>query len=172
MRRAKASVILLLTCLTVAAHTQDVRHGTSSDAIPLCEVIANSSKYDGNAIVVRGQYRFVIHGAILMDRACSKTDVNLREAPGYKAEKHASSVLRTVTKKDRFQPVDVILRGTLHVAHEGQCFGEMCAAYEIEIAELMAARPAPPENGGSAVSPPADTLVHESGHVLDPPKPQ
>lgn len=157
--------------LTLVAHPQDAKREASSEAMPLCAVIANSSKYDGKVIEVAALYRFVIHGAILMDRSCPQIEVNLRESPGYKADKKAASVLRSITKKDQFQPVDVVLRGIMHVAHEGQCFGEMCAAYQIEITELMTARPAPPEGGGAAGSPPMDTLPHESSHA-DPPKSQ
>lgn len=171
MRRAAASIILFLTCLALAAHAQDAKNDASSQTIPLCEVIANSSKYDGKAIEVEGLYRFVIHGAILMDRSCPHAEVNLREGPRYKANKQALALMRSLTKKDQFQPVDVILRGILHVAHQGQCFGEMCAAYQIEITELMTARPAPPEAGDAVGSPSTDTLLHEPGHA-DPPKPQ
>jgi hypothetical protein len=168
MRLATAIAILFLT---LVAHPQDVKREASSEAMPLCALIANSSRYDGKVIKVAGLYRFVIHGAILMDRSCPQVEVNLRESSGYKADKKAGSVLRSITKKDQFQPVDVILRGILHVAHEGQCFGEMCAAYQLEITELMTARPAPPEGSGTGSTPPIDTLPHESGHA-DPPKPQ
>jgi hypothetical protein len=138
--------------------------------MPLCAVIANSSKYDGKVIKVAGLYRFVIHGAILIARACPQVEVNLREGPEYKANKQASALMRSLTKKDQFQPVDVVLRGVLHVAHEGQCFGEMCAGYQIEITELVAARPAPPDGGGAARVPSSDTPHHGSGHVADPSK--
>jgi hypothetical protein len=166
MRLASAIAIL---CLSFATHSQGGKRNASPEAMPLCEVIANSSKYDGKLIEVAGLYRFVIHGAILMDRSCPQAEINLRESPGYKADKKAASVLRSITKEDQFQPVDVILRGILHVAHDGQCFGEMCAAYQIEITELMTARPAPPEGRGTAGSPPTGTLLHDSGNV-DPPK--
>jgi hypothetical protein len=139
MRSATAIAIL---CLTLGAHPQDRKREARSAAMPLCALIANSSKYDGKVIEVEGLYRFVIHGAILIDRSCPQVEVNLGESPGYRADKKAESVLRSITKKDQFQRVDVILRGILHVAHEGQCFGEMCAAYRIEITELINARPA------------------------------
>jgi hypothetical protein len=168
MRLATAIAIL---CLTSVAHALDGKQEASSVTMPLCSLIANSSNYDGKVIEVAGLYRFVIHGAILMDRSCPQVEVNLRESPGYKADKKAASVLRSITKKDQFQPVEVSLRGILHVAHEGQCFGEMCAAYQIEITELLTARPAPPEGNGAASNPSMGTLAHESGHV-DPPKEQ
>lgn len=75
--------------------------------------------------------------------------MSLREALGYKANKQASAMLRRLTKKDQFQAVDVVFRGTFRVAHEGQCFGQICAAYEIETSELLSARPeSPPTRRG------------------------
>jgi hypothetical protein len=141
-------VIVFLMCRTLPAAQGQPQASTSVQAMPLCAVIADAAKYDGKEVVVSGLYRMVIHGAILMDRSCSKTDVNLREAPAYKANKQASALLRSLTKKDQFQPVDVVFRGILRVAHEGQCFGQICAPYEIETSALVTARAAPPESGG------------------------
>jgi hypothetical protein len=64
MRLATAIAIL---CFTLVAHPQDGKREVSSEAMPLCSVIANSSKYDGKVIAVAGLYRFVIHGAILTE---------------------------------------------------------------------------------------------------------
>jgi hypothetical protein len=139
-RLAVVAVLLMMRCSSsVAQHTKD---GVSMKVVPLCAVIADNAKYDGKEIVVRGLYRMVIHGAILMDNACSKTDVSLREAAGYKADKKASALLRSLTKRDQFQPVEVVFRGIFHVAHQEQCFGQICAAYEIETTELVMAQPA------------------------------
>jgi hypothetical protein len=159
MRRAITIAILYLP---LVGHSQNAKGDESSEAMHLCAVIANSSAYDGKAIVVSGLYRFVIHGAVLMDRSCPEAEVNLRNAPGYKANKQAWAVMRSLTKKDQFQPIDVVLRGTLHVAREGQCLGEICARYEIEITELVSARPAPPENARTTS---AEGLNHEPGHA-------
>ena len=74
-------------------------------AISLCAVLADAPKYEDKEIVVRGLYRMVIHGAVLIDNACSHTDVNLRESSGYKVNKAALSLLRSLTKKDRFRAV-------------------------------------------------------------------
>jgi hypothetical protein len=81
----------------------------------------------------------VTHGSILMSPPCGQTYVNLRGASDYKADKHASAVVRSLTKKDQFQSVDVVLRGTFHVAAEAQCFGQNCLLYEIEDHELQCA---------------------------------
>ncbi|HTV64470.1 MAG TPA: hypothetical protein VMD98_02640 [Bryocella sp.] len=166
MKRLAIALVFFSMCCPSPTPAQQAKDAASAQAMSLCAVIADAAKYDGKEIVVRGLYRMVIHGSILMDRACSKIDVNLREAPGYKADKQASSVLRALTKKDQFQPVDVVFRGTFRVAHEGQCFGQGCAGYEIETTELISARPELPATGGAASQPAPDTLAHESGHVL------
>jgi len=108
---------------------------------PLCTVLADAAKYDGKKITVRGLYRMVIHGSILMRSACPKVNVNLRGAPNWKGDKRALAVIRSLTKKDQFQPVDIVSRGTFRVAQEGQCFGQNCLRYEIEETELLCAAP-------------------------------
>lgn len=105
---------------------------------------------------MRGLYRMVIHRAILMDHSCPKIDVNLREASAYKANKLASAELRSLTKKNQFQIVDTVFRGTFHVAHEGQCFGQICASYEVETTELLSARPELLSGGDEGISQPHD----------------
>lgn len=159
-RLVVVAVLLLMGCLSSVA--QQTKDSLSMKAIPLCTVIADSAKYDGKEIVVRGLYRMVIHGTILMDRACSKTDVSLREAAGYKSDKQASALLRSLTKKDQFQPVEVVFRGIFHVAHQEQCFGQICAAYEIETTELVMAEPAP---HGHANATGTERLSHEADHA-------
>jgi hypothetical protein len=140
MKRAVMGAISLLVC--GASLPQERPRGIVPEpAISLCAVLADAPKYEDKEIVVRGLYRMVIHGAVLIDNACSHTDVNLRESSGYKVNKAALSLLRSLTKKDRFRAVDVVFRGIFHVAHEGQCFGQICAAYEIETMELVTARP-------------------------------
>lgn len=153
MKHLAMALIFFSMCCPSPTPAQQAKETASAQAMSLCAVITDAAKYDGKEIVVRGLYRMVIHGSILMDRACSKTDVNLREAPGYKADKQASSVLRALTKKDQFRPVDVVFRGTFLVAHEGQCFGQGCAGYEIETTELISARPESPDSGGATSVP-------------------
>jgi len=65
--------------------------------------------------------------------------VNMREAEGYRADKRALKVIRSATKKDQFQPVDVVVRGIFRSARQGECFGQNCLRYEIESRELLCA---------------------------------
>lgn len=109
------------------------------NAIDVCTVTSNSANYDGKEIYVRGLWRMVIHGSILMGKACPKVEVNLTEVAGYKANKKASALVRSLAKKDQFGSVEVVFRGTFRVAHERQCFGQICAPYQLETAELLSA---------------------------------
>jgi hypothetical protein len=115
-------VLALVTCFTTVASGADQECPALAKAVSLCTVLADSSKYDGKEITVTGLYRMVIHGSILMSPECGNTYVNVRRAPDYRVEKHVLTVVRFLTKHDRFQPVDVVIRGTLHVAANGQCF--------------------------------------------------
>ena len=85
----------------------------------------------------------VIHGSILMGTGCSQIEVDLRRGPGYKADKKASAIERALTKQDRFHAVDEVLRGTFRVAQKEQCFGQICAPYEVEETELLCASAQP-----------------------------
>jgi len=114
----------------------------------------------------------VIHGAILMGGTCPETNVAAREVDGYKADKRASATVNRLIKKNKFEPVKVVVRGTFRVAHQGQCFGgELCSSYEVEIAELISAQAVPPAKSTTPDAHSSDTLLHESGHA-DPANPQ
>ena len=171
MKPLATVLLFVLMGISSPGPAQQAKEMPIVQAIPLCTVLADAAKYDGTEVMVRGLYRMEIHGAILMDRACIKTDVILRQSPQYKTNKKALRLLRSIIGKDQFQPVEVVFRGIFRIAKEGQCFGEFCAGYEIETTELVSARPDSPGNGGAASVPATDTLLHESGHA-DPPKPQ
>jgi len=113
----------------------------STRAIPICAVLADAAKYDGKEITVSGVYRMVIHGSILTGPACPKDELNLRRAAHWKGDKRAVATIRSLTKKDQFQSVDIVSRGIFRVAHEGQCFGQNCLRYELEETELLCAAP-------------------------------
>jgi len=157
MRENILVVVLLVACFGTFAFASDDRYAPSARAVPLCVILSDAAKYDGKEITVRGLYRMVLHGSILMSPACGSTKVNMRQASGYKADKHASAIMRSLTKKDQFQSVDVVIRGTFRVAQQGQCFGQNCLSYEIEENELLWAEAPKPEPGATA--------NHEAGHA-------
>lgn len=158
------STFLIVLCLTLfvspTALARDDKCIASAQAVPFCTVVSDAATYNGKEVTVRGLYRMVLHGSLLMGATCSKNKANLRQASDYKADNNALAVLRSLTKKDRFQTVDVVIRGTFRVAHEGQCFGQNCELYELESEELLCAQ----KPKSDASSTPA-TPSHQAGHA-------
>ncbi len=70
---------------------------------------------------MRGLYRMVLHGSVLTASQFAQTYVNMREAEGYRPDKRTLKVIRSATKKDQFQPVDVVVRGVFRSAQQGEC---------------------------------------------------
>jgi hypothetical protein len=132
MRRVIALVLLLTAVFSQLC-------SAAAQAIPLCAVLADAAKYDRKEITIRGLYRMVIHGSILMGPDCSKVGVNLRRAADWKANKKAAATIRSLTKKAQFRAVEIVSRGIFKVAHEGQCFGQNCLPYEFDESELLSA---------------------------------
>ena len=137
MRIKSLAVLLLGSSLAlfpgVAAST------TAEPAVPLCDLLSNADKYDGQDVTVRAVYRLVIHGSVLMSPNCRETYVNMRQVSDYSADKHASKVLRSAIRRNEFQPVEVVVRGTFRSAKQGQCFGQNCFRYELEVRGLLSA---------------------------------
>jgi hypothetical protein len=158
MRLTIAFAILLGVSLGAVASSDVDKCPASAQALPLCTVLADAAKYDGKEITVRALYRMVVHGSVLMGTTCSQIEVNTRQAAGYRADKQAVAVVRSLTKKNQFQPVDEVLRGTFRVAQKEQCFGQICAPYEIEVSELLCAS-APKDDSKGARSQPADWMT-------------
>jgi len=153
-------MLLLAVSVSRTALAGDDRCTASTQAVPFCTVVSDTANYDGKEITVRGLYRMVVHGSLLMGPTCPKIKVSVRQAPDYKADKNASAVVRSLTKKDQFQEVDVVIRGTFRVAHEGQCFGQNCELYELESHELLCAQKAKPDASATPT-----TSSHEAGHA-------
>jgi hypothetical protein len=144
MKLIIAATFVFTLCFSSLALCGGDKCPAAAEALPICTVLANASKYDGKEITVRGLYRMVIHGSILSGPECFNTNINLRGSPGYKADSRAAGVERSLTKKDQFRKIDEVLRGTFRVAHTGQCFGQNCLSYEVEVVELLCAAPVKP----------------------------
>jgi hypothetical protein len=146
MKRIIAATVLFVSCFSPLAFSGDDKCPASAQAIPLCTVLADAGRFDGKEVTVKGLYRMVIHGSVLMSPACSQTLVNMRRISGEKPNKQAETVIRSLTKKDQFHPVDVVLRGNFRTANEGQCFGQNCLSFEIEEIELLCAADVKPKS--------------------------
>lgn len=133
-------LVALACCLPLPSGSTE-QCAESKRAVDVCTLISNPNTYDGKELVIRGFYQMVIHGSTMTGSGCKTTDVNMRQAPKWKANKQAEKVLRAQTKKNQFQSVELVIRGRFRVAKQGQCFGQNCLAYEIEESELLCAAP-------------------------------
>lgn len=139
MRQATAIVILCASSIGRPSFAASERCSATTSVASLCAIVGDAAKYDGKEVTLRGTYRITIHGSVLMSPDCEATFVNMRWASDYNEDKSASKVVRSLTRKNRFQPVTVVLRGNFRLAREGQCFGQDCLRYEVEGRELLCA---------------------------------
>lgn len=146
--RAVIIVASLLACFAPKCSTGGQCPADTAQAIPLCDVLVNAHQYDGREIIVQGAYspspEYSLLVAPLWCKATSRF-VNLQLAPNYKANKSALKTERSLLK--HHQEVDEVLRGMFHVAHQEQCFGPSCNLYEIEVTELLCAKPTTSDPG-------------------------
>jgi hypothetical protein len=130
-----ACIVLRLCCSSLSAQT-------ANQPLDVCDLIAHAADYDGKTVYVRGLWRMTPHGSLLMRRSCAEAAA-VKQTSDYKADHSASAVIRKITKNDQFAAVEVVFRGVFKAARQGQCFGELCMAYEVETDELVSAQ-APP----------------------------
>ena len=139
----KTNWLVLSIFVAIGAPMLVAQNHDSVPAHDICSVVENSKAFDNKEIVVHALYRMVIHGAVFTGRNCPVV-VAGKEIPTYKADKQAVKAMKRLLKKDKFVPVDVVVQGTFHVAHQGQCFGgDNCARYLLEISELLSAGAVP-----------------------------
>lgn len=122
--------------------TQPHQVHRSTQVQPLCIILNDAANYDGKLITVRGFYVKWGHGPALVwndpENNCCLRPVNIRAAKGERQQKEAASVIKSY--EEGFDgSVDEVVRGTFHVAHNGNCFGQDCLAYEIDVTDLLSA---------------------------------
>jgi hypothetical protein len=109
----------------------------------LCELLTGAAQHDGSIVTVEGVYLRLPHGSVLTTPGCSlypNAYTNLRLAPGFHQKKDRTmKTLWSLTEK--MKPAKVVLMGTFHVAKSGQCFGQDCEPYEIEVTQYLSAEP-------------------------------
>lgn len=100
MRPTIAIILLVAASFTSFAFSGENKCSAFIEAMPICDVLANASKYDGRDITVRGIYYRVIHGSSLTASACKKTKVNMRSASDWKTNKRALvSIVKVIAPK-------------------------------------------------------------------------
>ena len=137
----------MLTACVNLSRRSDNGPCVSYRAQSICRVLLDARDNDGIDVIVDGIYRVSPEGSLLMASACQGKYVNLKDASDYMASKNAVEILRSLTRRNQFRPISVVIRGTFRVAQPGQCFGAGCERYEIEIHELLCAEAVEHVNG-------------------------
>jgi hypothetical protein len=139
MKRAMFAILFaLIGCAPLAGNEIS---SVSERAIPICSIIADAPRYDGQIVVVRASFQSQPHGSILFGKSCLNSTVAMRDGSDYKENPRAASMLATLLKEDDSKIVNVIFRGIFRVARPGQCFNSHCAQYQIEASEFIDANP-------------------------------
>ena len=124
--------LAVLVCSIPVQSKSDQKCPESMQAVDICTLISNPPAYDGKELLIRGQFRVVIHGSIMTGAGCKETSVNMRQAYNWKADKHAKAVLQKQMKKLPYQFVELVVRGTFRSAGQEGCFGQQPAVQSAE----------------------------------------
>jgi hypothetical protein len=121
---------IFIACCILGLFSLCLSAQNSIQPLDICVLTSQAAEYDGKLVYVRGLWRWTPHGPLLIGPGCREVEVNLTQAPGYKANLAASKLVRKLAKKDQFGSVDVVFR---------QCFGQACAPYQVGTEELLSA---------------------------------
>ncbi len=144
MKMGRSFILATLVCLInssmiIGDEQSDI---DNSQPITVCNICANPNDYDGKMIIVAGVFKRIFHGSIIEGcESRSKSEINFRLSPDYSSGKSVKKAFASLTRKNQYAPVDVIVRGVFRVARQGECFGQICAIYDIEVNEMLSANP-------------------------------
>jgi hypothetical protein len=135
-----AALVFLINSPMIIGDEQ--AQANNSQPITVCNICSNASSYDGKMVVISGVFERIFHGSIIGgSESCPKSEINFRLASDYKSEKSVRKALASLTSKDPHESVDVVVRGIFRIAKKGECFGQICASYDIEVNEMFSAKP-------------------------------
>jgi|LSQX01.3.fsa_nt_gb hypothetical protein len=132
-------VCLMNSSMIVGDEQADV---DNSQPISVCDICSNPNDYDGRRIIITGVFKRIFHGSILEGcESYPKSEINVRLSPDYRSEKSVRKAFASLTRKNQYAPVEVVARGVFRAAKQGECFGQICAIYDIEVNEMLSAKP-------------------------------
>jgi hypothetical protein len=112
-------------------------------ALPICSVLAKAAEYDGKEVIVRGIYRFEIHGSELFGEECRSQESNV-SLSGVLDSRDSKDIRRAWRKIGAHEPADVVLRGTFMICRGDRayvCHASILNLYEIEVREYLFVQP-------------------------------
>ena len=135
-----ALVCLINSSMIIGDEQAVVDH---SQPITVCNICSNPNDYDGKMIIITGVFKRIFHGSILEGcESCSKSEINFRLSPDYRSKKSVRKAFASLTRKNQYASIDVVVRGVFRVAKQGTAVsGQICAIYDIEVNEMLSAKP-------------------------------
>lgn len=182
------AVLTLFLCLSFGGGVVSTAQTTKARAVSGCELIRHPSRYNGRMVIVegkdtwgfeRGDLSFGCPGRVWIH--LSLTDLD-RSKYGFLTEKSALDAMSQLPTGER--PGDNLLSGTLRFApvvveglyrcHEDfpSCKRALPDDGSIIVKSMQLKGPISEISSAAKPSVSADMLLHESGHVADPAKPQ
>ena len=144
MKIERSFILAALVCLINGSMIigDEQAYVDSSKPITVCNICSNPKDYDGKMIVISGIFKRIFHGSIIEGcESCSKSEINFRLSSDYSSEKSVKEAFTSATRNNQYAPVAVVVRGVFRVAKQGECFGQICAIYDIEVNEMLSAKP-------------------------------
>ena len=110
--------------------------------VPLCRVVADPKKYDGDRIKIEGMFRQEPPGPTFRGVRCPDM-LQLKSAPDRNMETAAETTLSAVIRKDQTADVLVVYDANFHILPNIQCSEVHCFRYGLEIHAVVRARAQP-----------------------------
>jgi hypothetical protein len=144
MKIGKSFIFAALVCLINGSMIigDEYAHVDNSRPVTVCDICSNPNDYDSKVVIIKGVYKRIFHGSIMAgSESCSKSEINFRLSQDYRSEKSVIKAFTSLTRKNRHEAIEVVVRGVFRVAKQGECFGQICAKYDIEVNEMLSAKP-------------------------------
>jgi hypothetical protein len=125
---------------TFVSDASDYDERAFADAVSLCAVAANLQHYVNKEILLRAEYRWMVHGPVLGGgEECPEERILRRPIPDYKENVHAAAIVRDAGVQGK--RAVLVYKGVVRVTDEISCDATTyCTDRVFEISELVAAK--------------------------------
>lgn len=108
--------LMLVLPLVASCAAQHTKGGVDLDAlaraVPMCEVVAHPTQYDGREIEIVGVYGNAPHARILFDKECEPGEIVVRIASGEESRDQDDALQRSLKHRHAFR-MKTVYRGRI-----------------------------------------------------------
>jgi hypothetical protein len=132
----RATTLWLFAITLMAASDKD--QVAPPIVMTVCQIVSAAAEYDGKEVAAKGVYWRTVHGAVLSAPECRDAKVNISFGAKVKGARADMKTLGRLA--DAQETADVAFRGVFRMAHQGQCFGQDCYPYQIQVDDVLQVR--------------------------------